>query len=237
MRFHVLRCLLASAMFVAGGGLRAAEFVATGISIPFFDAAGNLTHRMMAQNGTRAGALQNLRGVEIHYFEPGDPKTIVQKLEAQEATWDDKKETLVGRGPIVVATVENRLTGQGFDFALATSLLHIHRDFAMSNDEVVLTSDRATVELLIEKSGEDVKVRDVKRCEAIGNLHIVTQPAAETKYRFKEAFSDLAIYDGASQMVTLPHPTRLLKSDGGKGNANTLTINLRDEAKDAKKQR
>jgi hypothetical protein len=74
-------------------------------------------------------------------------------------------------------------------------------------------------------------VRDVKRCEAIGNLHIVVQPAVQAKYRIKEAFSDLAIYDGATQIISLPHPTRTLQVDGGTGNFETFTINLRDEAK------
>ena len=154
---------------------------------------------------------------------------IVQKLEATEATWDKKKETLVGRGPIVVATLENRLTGEGFDFTLATSLLHIHRDFTMTNAEALLTSDRATVELIVER-GEDVKVRDVKRCEAIGNLHIVIQPTAQKRYLFKEAFSDLAIYDGVTKNVVLPNPTRTLKLDGGEGRFVRTEFLLGDQA-------
>ena len=155
----------------------------------------------------------------------------MQKLEATEATWDEKKETLVGRGPMVVATVENRLTGDGFDFSLATSLLHIHRNFTMTNAEALLTSDRATIELIVEKAGEELKVRDVKRCEAIGNLHIVIQPAAQKRYRFKEVFSDLAVYDGATKNVLLPNPTRTLKLDGGEGRFNRTEFLLGDQAK------
>jgi len=85
----------------------AAEMKATGISLPFFDQAGKLTHRLLAKTGTMAGGIQKLHGVELHYFAPEDPKVIVQKLEAGEATWDEKKETLVGSGPIVVATIEH----------------------------------------------------------------------------------------------------------------------------------
>jgi hypothetical protein len=154
----------------------------------------------------------------------------VQKLEAGEATWDEKKETLVGSGPIVVATIEHRLTGTGFDFALATSLLHIHRDFTMTNDEARLTSDRATIELVVEKS-DQVKIRDVRRCEAIGNLHIVIQPTAQKRYRFKEAFSDRAIYDGVTKNVVLPHATRTVKLDGGAGRFDRLEFLLEDQAK------
>lgn len=208
-----------------------AQLSATGISIPFFDHEGKLTHRMMAKSGIKSGSLQQLVGIEIHYFTPNDPTVIVQKLEADEATWDDKKETLVGRGPIVVATVDNRLTGVGFDFALASSLLHIHRNFTMSNREVLLTSDRAKIELVVDRAGEDLKIRNVERCEAIGNLHIVVQPTAQKKYRFKEAFSDLAIYDGVTQVISLPHPTRTLQPEGGEGHFETLTVNLRDEVK------
>jgi lipopolysaccharide export system protein LptA len=231
MRVQFLSRILAFAVLLALPHAEAAEIVASGISVPFFNHAGKLTHRMLAKSGTKSGSLQKLHGVTIHYFAPHDPNTIVQKIEADEATWDDQKETLVGRGSIVVATVENRLTGEGFDFSLATSLLNIHRNFTMANQEVVLSSDRATIELIVDQAGEEVKVRDVKRCEATGNLHIVVQPTARKKYRFKEAFSDLAIYDGATQVVSLPNPIRTLQVDGGEGRFNTLTVNLRDEAK------
>ena len=221
-------------LFVFAGAaplVAAVEVAATGISVPFFNAAGKLTHRMMARTGTKSGNVQKLRGVEIHYFSLTDPKLIVQKLEAAQATWDDRKETLVGDGPVVVATEENRLTGDGFDFALATSLLHIHRNFRMENSDVIVTSDRATVELIVERAGENVKVRDVRRCDAIGNLHVLVQPAAQKNYRFKEAFSDLASYDGLTRIVLLPHPTRTIQLDGGEGRFRTLTIDLKDQAK------
>ena len=209
----------------------AAEMKASGISLPFFDAAGKLTHRLHARTGTMADGIQKLHGVELQYFSPTDPNLVVQKLEATEATWDEKKETLVGRGPIVVATIENRLTGDGFDFTLATSLLHIHRNFTMTNSEASLTSDRATIEFIVEKGGEEVKVRDVKRCEAMGNLHIVIQPAAQKRYHFREAFSDLAIYDGVTKIVELPNPTRTLKLDGGEGRFKRMEFLLTDQAK------
>jgi hypothetical protein len=221
--------MLALAALPAG---RAAEMKASGISLPFFDAAGKLTHRLLAKTGTMAGGLQKLHGVELQYFSPTDPSLVVQKLEAGEATWDEKEETLMGRGSIVVATIENRLTGNGFDFTLATSLLHIHRNFTMTNAEASLTSDRATIELIVERSGdEEVKVRDVKRCEAIGNLHIVIQPAAQKRSHFKEAFSDLAIYDGVTKIVELPNPTRTLKLDGGEGRFKRMEFLLTDQAK------
>lgn len=222
--FLVIATLMAS-------DARGARFTATGISVPFFNDAGELTHRMIAASGTRAGDVQNLQSIEIHYFAPDDPNTIVQKLEASEATWDDTKGTLVGRGPVVLATVENRLTGDGFDFSLETSLLQIHRNFTMNNREVRLTSDRAKIELIVDQAGDELRVRDVKRCEAIGNLHIVVQPTAQKKYRFEEAFSDLAIYDGVTQVVSLPHPTRIIHPDGGEGRFNTFMINLQDEAR------
>ena len=212
-------------------GASGAQVSVTGVSIPFFDNAGKLTHRLLAKSGTKSGDIQNLRTIEVHYFSPSDPKVIVQKIEASEATWDAKKETLVGREAIVVATVENRLTGDGFDFSLGTALLHIHRNFAMTNSELRLTSDRATIELIVDRRNDDVKVTDVKRCEAIGNLHIVVEPKAQEKYRIKEAFSDLGVYDGVNKIVSLPHPTRTLKVGGGEGRFNTFTMDLRDEAK------
>ncbi|MGH7946097.1 MAG: hypothetical protein ACREF9_13955 [Opitutaceae bacterium] len=210
---------------------RAAELSATGISIPFFSDAGTLTHRIIAKSGSKSGDIRTLHEVEIHYFAPKDPTLVVQKIEAADATWDERKEILSGRGSILVATIENRLTGEGFDFALATALLQIHRRFTMTNREFRLTSDRANIELIVERAEDDLNVRDVKRCEAIGNLHIVVEPATQPRYRVKEAFSDLAIYDGATGIVSLPHPTRTVQADGGEGKFETLTINLRDPAK------
>ena len=106
----------------------------------------------------------------------------------------------------------------------------IHRNFAMSNRELRLTSDRAKIELIVDRSDDALRVRDVKRCEAIGHLHIVVQPTAQKEYRFKEAFSEIGIYDGVRGIVSLPRPTRTIQTDGGTGRFDTLTINLRDEA-------
>lgn len=234
---HVLLRPYLALFFTLAAAARAAsagEMAASGISWPFFDAAGKLTHKLIAQTGTMSGDIRKLHGVELHYFSASEPNVIVQKLEATEASWDDKKETLAGHGAIAVSTVENRLTGEGFDFSLATSLLHIHRNFTMSNAEALLTSDRATIELVVEKGGENLKVRDVKRCEAIDHLHIVIHPAAQKRYPFKEAFSDLAVYEGATKVVTLPHPTRALKSDGGEIQSKTMTFLLGADAKNEK---
>ncbi len=214
----------------------AAEFSATGISLPFFDANGRLTHRLLAERGVKNGALQQLERVELVYFSATAPDSIVQKVTAADATWDEQRETLTGRGAITVATEANRLTGEGFDFAFATSLLHIHRKFAMTNRMIVLTSDRATVELIVEQQGEDRKVRDVKRCEASGQLHIVVQPGAPPGFAFEEAWSERAIYDGATQVVTLPEPTRyVVKGRKGKlGEAQTMTFDLKTKPADKK---
>jgi hypothetical protein len=199
--------------------------------VPFFDEHGKLTHRLIAQRGKMAGGLQHLQGVALVYFSGSDPELIVQKLLTDEATWDEKKETLTGRGEIVVATEENRLSGEGFDFALATSLLHIHRKFKMENRELLLTSRRATIELIVERSGENVKVRDVKRCEAIDDLHIAVQPTAKKTYPFEKASSDLAIYDGLAETITFPRPIRYLRQ-GREAVSNTLTIDLKKPATD-----
>jgi hypothetical protein len=203
----------------------------SGLSLPFFNDAGKLTHRMFAKSGTKSGNVQRLHGVEIHYFSATQPNVIIQKIQADDATWDDKREILEGKGTIVVATEENRITGEGFDFALATSLLHVHRKFRMENDEVVLTSGRATVELIVEKGGEELKVRDVRRCEAIDNLHIVVQPTAQKRYRFKEAFSDRGEYDGAERKITLPNPTRTIQPNGGEGRIEKFTFLLEPKVK------
>jgi hypothetical protein len=230
VRFSAITFFATAFLAASALPMRAVEFSAIGISLPFFNATGKMTHKMIAKDGAKAGNLQMFREVEIHYFSPDDPTIIVQKLEAEEATWDARKETLVGRGPVVVATEENRVTGEGFDFALATSLLKIHRNFTMSNREVVTTSDRAIVELVVDRSGDQLKIRDVKRAEAIGNLQIVVQPTAMQKYDFEKALSDFAIYDGATQTITLPNPIRLTKKDQPAGQMNKATIRLKDTA-------
>lgn len=224
-------CLLALSLGFAASLSAAVQISATGISVPFFDAAGKLTHKLVGKTGEKSGAQWNLREVEIHYFSATDPNVVVQKLQAEEATWDDQKEMLVGRGKILVATEENRLTGEGFDFALATSLLHIHRRFTMENREILLTSDRATIELLVERAGENLKVRDVQRCEAIGNLEITVQPTATREYDFEKAYSELALYDGATHVVTFPRPTRTKLRKGGEGLIRQINIGTKDSKK------
>lgn len=203
----------------------AVEMRAEGIALPFFDAAGKPTHRLSAKQGAMAGTTQKLKEVELVYFSAKDPNVIVQKLVASDAIWDAKREVLTGEGPIQVVTEENTLTGEGFDFAFATSLLHIHRNFVMTNPEVRLTSDRAVVELIVEQRGEEKKVRDVKRCDAIGNFHAVVQSTARQKYVFEEAWSAVASYEGATRIITFPQPMRYV-AKGRRGEAQTMSIDL-----------
>jgi hypothetical protein len=205
---------------------RAAEATASGISLPFFDDHGKPTHKMTAARGTLEGVSRRLEEVEIHYFSATDPTVIVQKVQAREATWDEKKETLTGTGSILVATEENRLTGEGFDFALATSLLHVHRNFKMENREIVLTSERATAELIVAKSEDSVRFRDVKTCEAMGNLQVVVQPTATRPYDFKTASSDVAIYDGAEKNVTMPNPVNAVLKSGQPATFNKIQFKV-----------
>lgn len=223
---------VALAAFVCASALaaQAAEIAASGITIPFFDAAGKLTHRMTAARGTKAGTAQQLQEVELVYFSVREPNVIVQKVLATDATWDDQREILTGRGKIVVATEENRITGEGFDFALGTGLLHIQHDFKMDNAELLVTSRRATVELMVERAGEEVKVRDVKRCEAVGDLEIVVQPTAKKHYDFVRAHSERAIYSGATRIIEVPQQIRYVKPDGHEATSNTLTIKLAQPA-------
>lgn len=204
---------------------KSVELKADGIAVPFFDASGRLTHRLNAKTGVVTGAAQSLREVELVYYSATDPQRVVQTLLAADALWDPRKETLTGRGAIEVITEESKLTGEGFDFTLSTALLHLHRAFTMTNADLRLTSDRATVELIVEQKGADRKVRDVKRCEAIGHLHVVIAPAARERYNVEELWSPLAIYDGATQIITFPQPTRSLVK-GRTVESQTMTIDL-----------
>lgn len=206
-----LTLAIAFAFLALNAETRAAKVVASGLSFPFFDDAGKLTHKINARHATIVGALQHLQEVEIEYYENGDPKRVVQRVTATEATWNEKNETLEGRGAVVVETDENRLTGEGFLFELARSQLNIHRNFTMTNREVRLTSDRAVVDLVIDRKGDDVKLRDVKRCEAFGNLHVKVLPTATKKYAYDEMRSTRAIYEGASHTIFLPEETRASK--------------------------
>jgi lipopolysaccharide assembly outer membrane protein LptD (OstA) len=193
--------------------------------MPFFSPAGTLTHRMVAKRGVMVGNVQHLQEVALVYFSATEPDRVIQKVTAMEATWDDKKEILTGDGPIVVATETTRLTGEGFDFTLATSRLYIRRNFAMTNDEILLTSDRAEVDLITERSGDTVKFRDVKRSEAIGNLRVVVQPQAKKTYPFERATSERAVYEGASGRILFPEQVRYVRK-GREIVSNTFEINL-----------
>src|SRR5690606_30445443 len=107
----------------------AAEMIVTGIAVPFHDERGVPTHRLEAKRGQWRGAERQLEGVEIVYFAKNDPQRIVQRLKADEAIWNEREETLTGRGHVEVETEQSRLEGEGFDLALATSQLRIHRAF------------------------------------------------------------------------------------------------------------
>lgn len=188
--------------------MHAAELVAQGLSFPFFNEAGKLTHKVSARHGTMTGGVQRLREVEIEYYAASDPSHIMQRVTASEATWHEKAEVLEGAGAVAVETEENRITGEGFRFELPRSQLLIHRNFTMTNPEVRLTSDRAVVDLVLQRDEDDVKLRDVKRCEAIGNLYVKVLPTAAKKYDFEELRSERAVYDGATHIIYLPAPSK-----------------------------
>ncbi|HEY1107963.1 MAG TPA: hypothetical protein VGE76_05000 [Opitutaceae bacterium] len=191
----------------------AAEMVLRGVSYPFFNEAGQLTHRIIADSATKNGEQRKLSGVLVEYFEAGDPKRVTQRITASEATWSETRQTLAGDGAIVIETDVNRLSGEGFLFTLPRSQVEIQRRFAMSNDEVDLTSDRAIVDLVLERDGKgetDVRVRDIKRCEAIGNLHLKVRPAARGKYEVDEARSERAVYDGPTHTIKIPQNAQMM---------------------------
>lgn len=214
------------------------EITATGLSFPFFNDAGKLTHKVNAKYGTKAGGAQQLREMEIEYFAAGDPTQVVQRVVASDALWDEKKGTLKGEGAITVETGENRITGEGFFFEMARSQLEIHRNFTMANREVLLSSDRATVDLVLERDGDestDVKLRDIKSCEALGNLRVKVLPTATQKYDSDEAHSDRAVYDGATHTVTLPHETELFKGGRKTGRTSHMVYKLDQDKRPALK--
>jgi hypothetical protein len=206
-------------------GAQGIRLAATGISIPIFDEAGILTHRLTSERGTLAGAQYHLEGVELVTLSPTDPTRVVRRMRTVEANWDQRKEVLEGPGAVHVETEDTKLHGEEFRFELGTAQLTIARNFALANPDVVLNSDRAIVDLVIDREEDDVRVRDLKRFEAAGNLHVVVQPAAQARYNFDEAFSDRAIYDGASHTITLPNEVRL-RRDGQMGVTQRLDIEL-----------
>ncbi len=189
----------------------AAEITARGITQPFFDAKGRRTHVLRAASGSLRGPLQTLTGVELIYFSADQSDRVAQRVQADTATWDTAKETLTSDGRVTLTTDFNRLSGEGFDFSMATSLLRIHRAFTLENTEVKLTSDRAVVELATQRSSSTMRVSDVKRCEAQGNLVVAVLPTARKEYLCEQAFSEIAIYDGNTRTIELPQPTRTLK--------------------------
>lgn len=229
----IITCAMCAGVCVPS--TRAAELTASGLSFPFFDSAGVLTHKVVAKHGSKAGTTQRLQEVEIEYYEAGDPRRVVQRLIATEATWEEKKEILSGGAAIVVETEENRLTGEGFHFALGTSRLNIHRNFTMTNPELVLTSDRAVVDLVIDRKDESVKLRDVHRCEAIGNLRVKILPTATKKYDYEEAHSQRAVYIGATHTIDMPEPTRLSKKNELPATVSHFTIKLDPKSKPSSK--
>jgi hypothetical protein len=213
---------------------RAADLRLAEISVPFFDPAGKPTHRLVAREGLLSGGHQRLQGVEVVYFSATDPAVVVQRVTADEARWDPAAKVLSGAGAIRISTDENQLTGSGFDFALATSQVRIHRDFMMANREVRLTSARATIDLVVEQAGPGMKVRDVRRCEAAGGLQVHIQPGARKKYPFESAASDLAIYAGETRVITFPHETRLL-AQGATATFQRMEVDLKSPETPAKK--
>ena len=200
--------LLASVALAASPLARAIEITAEGITAPVFDAAGHKTHELKARRGTGSPTQKHLEGVEVRYFALDDATRVVQRVLTDEATWDQTKGTLTGNGAVTVENPLSTLSGRGFDFALATSVLNVQREFKLIMPEFVLTSDRAIAELAVERSGDRMKIRDLKRCEATDNLRIVVLPAGKKSFEFAEATSTHAIYDGSTRIVTFPNPLR-----------------------------
>ena len=64
--------------------------------------------------------------------------------------------------------------------------------------EVLLTSARANIELIVDRKDEDVKVRDVKGCEAIGAIYAAS-PASPPP-----SFANVSFQSGGC------HPTAFL---------------------------
>lgn len=208
-----LRVLVACLGAVACAA-RGMDVAVEGLSLPFFNRAGVLTHKLVAARGSMQGNLRRLEDARILYFAADDPKRVVQSVAAANAVWNEAAGTLTGDGPITVKTETNTLSGDGFDFALGTSILHLHHHVRLANSDFVLTGDRATADLVIAKSGDTLQLRDVRRCEVSGRLHLVALHPEAGSLPFRQAFTDLAVYDGLARTITLPHPVRTLNASG-----------------------
>jgi hypothetical protein len=213
MLARICLMILVGGVSVVAGATR--EAAVSGMMVPFFDDAGRLTHRLYADRGASSGGLQRLQGVRIDFYTAADPKRVEQRVTTDEAVWDPKKETLTGSGRIAVETERTQLAGEGFAFVLATGRIDIHRQFSMTHPDSLLTSDRAEVDLVLQRDGDDVRLRDVKRVEAFGNLRVMIPPAVRKQVLgVEELFSERAIYDGATHTIHLPEKVRGKKSGG-----------------------
>lgn len=211
-----MRALLLTLFFLTAIGTQAASRVnivkVEGLTIPFFDPAGRMTHKLTAKSGTLQGEDRVLHDAEELYFAADDSSKVVQRINAEEAVYSEKKQTLTGSGPLRVTTLASQLSGVGFDFSLGTSVLNLHRDVRMQDPEFVVTGDRGNAELVIEKTGDKLEYRGIRGAKFTGNLHLVTLKRGK-KIRIEEAFTDVAIFDGFTRTITLPNELREIGRD------------------------
>ena len=201
------------------------EFRADGLAVPFFNERGQLSHKLTAERGRMVASRHHLESVVIEYYSGTQPDLVVQRVQAERAVWDDGRQTLSGDGRVEVETEESRLAGTGFDFALDSAVLNIHRDFRLSTAEAVVTSERATVDLVLEREGETLRFRDIRRCIAERNVHIVIAAAERKRHGIDEAVSERVVYDGRARTITSPGTVRALRA-GRESTSATVNVQL-----------
>ncbi|MCH6258810.1 hypothetical protein MLD52_19785 [Puniceicoccaceae bacterium K14] len=193
-------------------------FEAKEITVPYFNKAGNLSHRLTAEKGNYGEGNPRLFQVVIEMFSGGEEQIEVGRIIADEAELVESENKIVGQGRAQYLSEEFDVQGYDFEIDLDTNTLLLKRDCTASNDEY----DFKSVSMIVEyDESKTVGYNGIRKLIAKEELEIFSKGIGTTE--FDEAYTELAIYDGLTGIIDFPEEVEFVR-DKQKGSLKNLKI-------------
>lgn len=194
--FACLLALVSSALTGLG------QSVIKDLSVPEYDAAGNLRWRLKAASAEGTFEDPKLNHGQVELFDDhAEAVPLVGVLSFIEAIYHRTRGKIEGERHIRYRASEGTLDGDGFTYRLSNRHLNITSEVVLESPSARVMSRKADAVLAQNATGAIV---GITRAQLSGHVTVTWVPG--TKHRFDRAETESAVYTGADGMLELKSP-------------------------------
>lgn len=195
------RVMAAFVFAAASMGAADPSVTARGLTVPVFDASGNLLRRLTAVSASGPLASPRLDQGRVEFFAPESRQSPTATLKFDEALYQKADETISGHDAIKFTTHQGVVSGQGYRCLLDAGLLTLTSDVNFVSDAVRMNGEQAEIRFDAKGRKKDDIIQEI-----VLTGRIVVERAATAKAPFDRAETTMARYEAGEQKVYLQSP-------------------------------